>query len=129
MRDRRESGTRAGRFDPQRIPDSRPRKGKTMDFIDFHLRAWQADTDHIQVLVHSSPVGSMERPVPVGVDLPRLDTVRRQFAAGCTYDQFTPGQIIALGDQLAAALLPPPVSTLLVRSLERIAPDEGLRLR
>jgi hypothetical protein len=34
-----------------------------MNFIDFELRAWQADAEHVQVMVHSSPAGDMREPV------------------------------------------------------------------
>jgi hypothetical protein len=38
-------------------------------------------------------------------------------------------RVIEVGQWLSAVLLPPPVHTLLIRSLERIAPDDGLRIR
>jgi hypothetical protein len=100
-----------------------------MEFIDFQLRAWQADADHILVLVHSSPAGCMERPFRATAHLAQLDVARCRFGGMSAYDQFTLGQIFDLGKRLADALLPPPVQTLLERSLARIASGDGLRLR
>ena len=100
-----------------------------MEFFDFHLRAWQADPDQIEVLVHSSPAGGMERPARVKFDLTRLDAAGRQYGDWRGYDQLTLGQIVELGGHLAEALLPTPVQTLLDRSLASVGQGDGLRLR
>ena len=101
-----------------------------MDFIDFELRAWQADDAHVQALVHSSPVGGMRQPVAVPFDAASLEAFRRTFTDFPTSEQAVKwADLIAGGKQLAAVLLPPPVYSLLIRCLERISPDDGLRLR
>ena len=101
-----------------------------MDFIDFELRAWQADAAHVQVLVHSSPAGDMRQPVTVPFDAAGLEAFRAIFgdrAAGAPVVNWS--DLIAGGQQLAATLLPSPVYSLLNRSLDRISPDAGLRVR
>lgn len=101
-----------------------------MDFIDFELRAWQADASHVQVMVHRSPVGDMRQPVAVPFDAAGLEAFRRTFTDLPTGEQAVKwADLIAGGKQLAATLLPPPVYSLLIRGLERIPPDDGLRLR
>jgi hypothetical protein len=40
-------------------------RGAHMRFVDFEIRAWQADSEHVQVLVHRSPAGSIRRPIIV----------------------------------------------------------------
>ena len=32
-----------------------------MDFFDFEIRAWRTGKTHIQVIVHSSPAGDLEK--------------------------------------------------------------------
>jgi hypothetical protein len=101
-----------------------------MDFIDFELRAWQVDQAHAQVLVHNSPAGDMRQPITVPFDAARLDAFRAIFAdrwVGAPTVNWS--DLIGGGQQLAAILLPPPVYALLIRSLERIAPNDGLRVR
>ncbi len=101
-----------------------------MDFHDFQIRAWQSDASHAQVLVHSSPVGDMREPVTVRLESGALMTFRALFADRAAGDpSVTWADLIAGGQQLAVVLLPPPVYTLLIRSLERIPPDDGLRVR
>jgi hypothetical protein len=101
-----------------------------MDFIDFELRAWRSDDAHVQALVHRSPVGDMRQPVTVPFDAASLEAFRRTFTDLPTGEQAVKwADLIAGGKQLAAVLLPPPVYSLLIRGLERISPDDGLRLR
>jgi hypothetical protein len=101
-----------------------------MDYIDFELRAWQANAAHVQVMVHSSPAGDMRQPVTVPFDAAGLEAFRAIFAdswVGAPTVNWS--DLIGGGQQLAAILLPPPVYSLLIRSLERIPPDDGLRIR
>ena len=48
-----------------------------MNFVDFQVRAWQADANHVQVIVHSSPVGDMRKPTTVTCDLDQLRSACR----------------------------------------------------
>ena len=101
-----------------------------MDFIDFELRAWQTDAAHVQVLVHSSPAGDMRQPVTVPFDVAGLAAFRAIFDDRVTgAPVVTWSDLIAGGQQLSATLLPSPVYSLLNRSLDRISPDAGLRVR
>ena len=100
-----------------------------MIYNDFEIRAWQADEDLIQVLVHSSPAGDMQHPVMIAVDHDILSSIQQQKDASW-YQHFQHSdQVIEIGRQLATMLLPPPVYALLLRSQERIGPQQGLRLR
>lgn len=107
-----------------------------MNHIDFQIRAWKADKSHAQVMVHSSPVGDMSKPVTV----PFRETQQRDFFTACE-SLFNIGDIspssndsklqkaIQMGRQLSQIILPPPVLTLLLSSPEHISSETGLRLR
>jgi hypothetical protein len=104
-----------------------------MDFVDFEIRAWQADEGHAQVMVQSSPVGDMRRPVTVlcdeGLLGRRIESLSGRIVR-LSKRGFTSGKEAAeFGRCLGETFLPLPVHTLLVRSLERIPPEDGLRLR
>jgi hypothetical protein len=94
-----------------------------MEFFDFEIRAWRASKARIQVIVHSSPAGDMEKPTRVVFDEQKLGLPQRTSFAR------TPTLQIATGRKLSAALLPRPVQALLSRSLVLIGPGSGLRLR
>lgn len=101
-----------------------------MGFIDFQLRAWQIDGSRAQVMVHSSPVGGMRKPVVVPSDVDQLSALRQ--VASIAPFRGEPGtlkRIIEAGRQLSQILLPSPVFALLIRSLEHIEPEDGLRFR
>ena len=101
-----------------------------MNFFDFQISAWQSGVDHVQVMVHSSPVGNMRRPVSVPFDAQNSDDLRRVFQEGGWYSRHDIDQrLVELGRYLARVILPRPVYILLTSSLERIPPDGGLRLR
>lgn len=103
-----------------------------MDFIDFEIRAWQADAAHVQVLVHSSPVGDMRAPVTVPFDPQKVAAFRQLFGArvvGLGISRPRRKQLVEGGRLLAGMILPPPVYDFLIRSQERVAPDDGLRVR
>ncbi|HYT87829.1 MAG TPA: effector-associated domain EAD1-containing protein [Gemmataceae bacterium] len=98
-------------------------------FHDFHLRAWQLDDGHAQVMVHSSLAGSLRKPLTVASDLSQRDALCQLADKQWQGRRGTRRQITEMGRLLAPRLFPPAVSSLFVRSLERLAPDEGLRLR
>jgi hypothetical protein len=101
-----------------------------MNFIDFQIRAWQDNLSHIRVLVHSSPVGGMRKPVTVPLDVNQIANFRQiTDIAPFTGKPGTLTTLIDLGKQLSQFIFPRPVFTLLVRSLERIAAEDGLRIR
>lgn len=87
-------------------------------------------------MVHSSPVGDMSQPVTV----PFKETQQRDFFTACerlfNIGRVSPSanarnlqQAIRMGRQLSEIILPPPVLSLLLSSLEHISSDTGLRLR
>lgn len=103
-----------------------------MNFIDFQIRAWQADANHVQVIVHSSPAGDMRKPTTVKCDLAQLRSACRvvlQRPSGLYVQSAIRQSAIKVGRQLAKIILPDPIYTLLTHSLERIAPEDGIRLR
>lgn len=93
-----------------------------MNFIDFQIRAWQANSRHVQVIVHSSPVGDMQKPVTVPCDLDKLQAACRGFRR-------SRDAALEVGRQLAKVVLPDSIAPMLSHSLERIAPENGIRLR
>ncbi len=98
-------------------------------FADFQLRAWKADRSHVQVLVHASPAGGMRQPVTGRFDPGRIAGIRKAVEEDMAAAAGDLGRMIDVGRGLAEVLLPEPVLTLLVRSLERLRPRDGLRLR
>lgn len=99
------------------------------DFTDFQLRAWLRNDRLVQVMVHNSPAGGMRQPVEVPVTSSQLLTIREQFGEYWLRNPSVRRQwLVQAGRVLAHILLPPPVFTLLIRSLDTIAPD-GLRIR
>lgn len=99
-----------------------------MNFLDFQLRAWRASDDELQVLVHSSPVGAMRRPVKVPFNKAGLETICKLARGNRSTEDGILHQFVEAGKQLSKILLPPEVYTLLVRSLGKVG-EEGLRLR
>lgn len=99
-----------------------------MNFVDFQLRAWVASDKHVQVLVHSSPVGGMRQPVKVSVKLAELESICHWVRGASLSEAGMLQHVIEAGKHLSKILLPPEVYTYLLRSLERVG-EEGLRLR
>lgn len=101
-----------------------------MDFHDFEIRAWTIDQNRAAVMVHSSPAGAMQRPEIVSLDLERLSPFRKVFmgSSGLKEDRIA-GLITSGGRELASILFPEQVSGMLIRSLERIDQECGLRVR
>ena len=102
-----------------------------MRFVDFELRAWQADDTHVQVLVHRSPAGCMRRPVTVPFSLADFRGPAAIFEDGVWWSDgpAVTMQMTAMGRELGAVILPPEALSLLDLSLARLADDDGLRIR
>jgi hypothetical protein len=93
-------------------------------FDEFEIRAWRADRKSIAVIVHASPVSGMNRPELVPFDLEAQK--RSQIDA-----RATTALAIAVGRELASALLPTRVYGLFQAALREVTrtPGRGLRLR
>ncbi len=101
-----------------------------MNFLDFHIRAWQLDKASIKVIVHCSPVGNMRQPVTIFYNSDFLSTLRTELSRyQCLGKPGTHQKVIQLGRQLWQLLFPPEGFTLLIRSLEKLGTDNGLRIR
>lgn len=101
-----------------------------MRYRNFDLEisnyARDAGTERFTVRVVRSPAGPMDNASAVGASIDEalrgeLEKFQRRIL------QFA--DFARLGQELGARLFPPPVRELLRRSLERIAPDDGLRIR
>lgn len=99
-----------------------------MNFFDFQLRAWLATDKQLQVLVHSSPVGAMRRPVKVSFKQAEFDSICQLVRNRGLSEEGILQLLVTAGKQLSEFLLPREVYTYLLRSLERVGED-GLRLR
>ena len=103
-----------------------------MRFLDFEIRAWRAEGTRVAVLVHSSPVGEMRQPCLTTDRLEELAPALRRFREVLWWpgpEDAPHEEGVALGRALSSMLLPPPVYALLRRSLERVTPSAGIRLR
>ena len=102
-----------------------------MEFHDFQIRAWTVDRKRAAVLVHSSPAGAMPQPETVPLDWEKLASFRKLFqpTSASEMTAVTSLQLTTGGRELAAVVLPDHVTGLLIRSLERIDPEDGLRIR
>lgn len=102
-----------------------------MEFHDFQIRAWTVDQKRAAVLVHSSPAGAMQRPETVVLDWERLGAFRKIFQSTSVSApvEATAIQLTTGGRELASVVFPDPVVGLLIRSLERVDPEDGLRVR
>ncbi len=97
-----------------------------MEFHDFQIRAWTVDREHAEVLVHSSPAGSMLHPETVILHWEMLNSFETIFQ-GLNIDRST--KLATYGRELATIVFPDHALGLLIRSLERIDPEDGLRVR
>jgi hypothetical protein len=98
-------------------------------YTDLHLRAWKSDPSHVQVLVHASPAGGMRQPFTVAFDPDRIAAIRKDVEEDMVATTGDPGRMVDVGRRLAEVLLPEPIRIMLDRSLERIRPGDGIRLR
>jgi len=83
--------------------------------------------ERFKVRVTSSPAGDQRPSDAEPVVLPT--ELRHRRARLLARRDITLAEMIALGEELATALLPASVRSLLDRSLERLGDDEGLRIR
>ena len=126
--------TLALRRRPGRLPwrPSRDEFRGYMEFIDFEIRAWQADDEHVAVLVHSSPLGEMRKPSMVACNVaalrPMVTSFRDKLEARGS-PETARAETVSLGRALSDMLLPRAVHALLRRSIERVSRDAGVRLR
>jgi hypothetical protein len=97
-----------------------------MEFHDFQIRAWNVDHTSASVLVHCSPAGAMQRPEVVALDWDQLTDFKKMFQSDA---KVSPDRLISGGKELAALILPDHVLGLLIKSLERINREDGLRVR
>ena len=92
-------------------------------FVDFAIRAWR-EGSFVQVMAHSTPAGSMRRPVAVKLGAFAPDDYRIAIDAPLS-------RAAEIGRELARLLLPADVWRLLGESLAGIGtqPELGLRVR
>jgi len=100
-----------------------------MRYSEFQLRAWMEHDDRVQVLVHSSSAGSLRRPFTTTVEPHRLEDARKIANDQWLGEPGTRDRVRQMGRMLSEILLPEKVWELLSRSLGRLKPGEGLRLR
>lgn len=98
-----------------------------MNYTDFQLRAWKVDEQQAQVIVHSSPVGDMRKPITVPFNAAQI--IKDFEEVGYLTEAADRPKVIKLGRLFSKTLLPRPVYNLLKRSLEKVAPEDGLRVR
>ena len=96
-----------------------------MDYIDFTIRARDWRDGQFKVEVTGSPVDRMREPATVTYEEATLERPLHNLER----KRIRLRHLIALGESLAGLLLPPTVRQMLLRSLEAIGPEQGLRLR
>jgi hypothetical protein len=101
-------------------------QGDMMHYHDFALRAYDWQDTHFKVEVTGSPVDRMRQPERVQYREALFSRVlgKLEFKGIRHLDE-----LIHLGEALADLLLPGQVREMLLRSLDTINADEGLRLR
>lgn len=96
-----------------------------MNYKDFNLFAHSQADGEMEVEVTESPVGRTRVPEVARFDPPALAEPLEALERG----HISTEDLITLGEQLAAQLLPSAVREMFYASLERIGPERGLRLR
>jgi CHAT domain len=96
------------------------------EFTDLQISAWLTKPTEAQVMVNASPVGAMRKPETAPVEIDSDRELQDDHELGWPGSQ---ERAIELGKSLAATLLPPPVHSYLLRSLERVPEDDGVRVR
>lgn len=71
-------------------------------FVDFAIRAWRTDAQHVEVIAHATPVGGMRHPVSVRQRRVRPADVDIGFSHSLE-------RAAEVGRDLAGSLLPDPV--------------------
>ncbi len=106
------------------MPRQPPAGPGAVRFVDFAIRAWRTDPQHVEVIAHSTPVGGMRQPVSVRQARIRPADMEMGFSHSLE-------RAAEIGRDLARVLLPDAVHRLLLESLRWAAdrPDIGLRLR
>ena len=106
------------------MPPRPPPDTVAVRFVDFAIRAWRTDPQHVEVIAHSTPVGGMRH--PVSLRQPRIRPADVEIGFSHSLDRAA-----EVGRDLARVLLPEPIYGLLLESLRWAAerPDIGLRLR
>lgn len=106
------------------MPPRPPPDTVAVRFVDFAIRAWRTDPQHIEVIAHSTPVGGMRH--PVSLRQPRIRPADVEIGFSHSLDRAA-----EVGRDLTRVLLPEPIYGLLLESLRWAAerPDIGLRLR
>jgi hypothetical protein len=100
-----------------------------MRYSEFQLHAWSEGVGRVQVLVTSSPAGSLRRPATTAADPGRLDDARTIAALRRPWDPGTRDRICQMGRMLSEVLMPEEVSELFSGSVNQLEPGEGLRIR
>lgn len=96
-----------------------------MNYQDFTIRMRDLVEQRVQVEVLQSPVDQMREAVAVSfVEGDLVQPLRR-----LERKRISRPELIALGERLAALLLPGTVRAMLVRSLDALREEEGLRVR
>lgn len=96
-----------------------------MQYQDFTIRARDWENGEFKVEVTDSPVDRMRVPAVVRHDAAALERWLRDLER----KRIRRDTLIALGEHLAALILPPPVREMFQRSLDTIGVEHGLRLR
>jgi hypothetical protein len=107
--------------------DNPPPTPTEKGFIDFEIRAWRDDAKSVRVLVHSSPAGSLKRPIKA----PFSEATAEELRPGSIGGPHPSTVAVDTGRALSRALLQHEVYELLYRSVARAKADgaRGLRLR
>ena len=105
------------------------KRDEFMRYLDFQIRAWQTDGIHGQVIAHSTPAGDMREPITVRSYLHFYEDYRRIIERVGVSGPSDRESFFRLGHKLWGIIFPPPVLSLLNESLDRIGPENGLRIR
>lgn len=98
-----------------------------MNYLDFSIRARDWKDGRFKVEVTDSPVDRMRAAEAEEVVYDEAALARPLH--NLEHKRIRVRDLIALGEALADMLLPPAVREMLVRSMEAVGPEQGLRLR
>src|SRR5512136_1189247 len=101
-----------------------------MKFFEFQVGAWQINDNEAQIILFGSPVGGLRRPITVVSNATRLQADFETAVADLfNQKQDAKKRIQEHGKQLAQIILPPDISKMLTRSMDRISREDGIRIR